>query len=230
MYVLLSFTFIFLSFILYSVLFRLFLEAYNTARRGIYLIEILYVPSLIVITGISASFVSSFCGFATKCNIYKQFKKLLRAYMPILIVGGIGAVLGLPLKSASPLAVRLFVINLFIAAIYIILVLYLFVVSLPIALAKGIGISNGKIKLITYWILATIFSGWSLLPVRLAVAKMFPSLNNYILYKPLSDPFLDEILRKHLLRYIDVVLFFIFVVLSSYVYYFFLDKRIQKQY
>jgi hypothetical protein len=225
LYAFLAFSFASLSLVIYSSLFRLFIEAYSSARSALHLIWALYLPSLIVISAISVSFIFTICGLTLECNVYSYLRYFFKAYMPILITGGAGAALGLFMGEPTRTAAMLFAINLFIAFIYVILVLYWFGIRLPILLANTVSKNTRRLWAILYWILALALGSWGIFPVRWLALKLFPGLNTYMFYRQLADPLLDEMLRKYLLRYVDAVFFPLFVIISSYIYYLLVRRK-----
>lgn len=225
MYVFSSFILVALSLAFYSALFRFFIGAYSAARSADYLVWVLYLPSLVVVSATSMGFMLVICGLMQECSMQGYYSYFLRVYRPVLFTGGVGAVLGLFMGEATRTAARLFVVDLFIAAVYVVLVLYWFVIRLPLLLASVMGEDAGRLRAILYWVLAVLVGGWGLLPVRLLVLELLPSLNDYMFYEQLTDPLLDKMLRKYLLRYVDAVFFPLFVIVSSYTYYYLLRKR-----
>ena len=218
--------------IAYSVARATLVELYASTGYGLWLIELVYVPSLIVVVSIASSIPLTVYCLAGKCESLRHAAwRGLESSLMVLLPGAVLSLTGLVVRSPEGYGAYLFAaLAVYASIVYEALAIVWFFAVMPALLYTGKDCNrvfsaaclkgmrlNTVLSSVFKWLFSLLVTGWASFITRLLLTRIAPTLSETLVSLQLENAALTRLLEP-VPRIVDLVIAPLWVVLFSLVY------------
>jgi hypothetical protein len=216
----------------YSTTRAALVELYASTGHGLWLIELIYVPSLIAVASIATSIpLTVYCLSGTCQSLVRAAWRGLKSSLMVLVPGAVFSLLGLAVKGPEGYGVYLFTaLTVYASIAYEALAVAWFFAVMPALLYTGTecrGVFaatclrgmrlNTVLGSVFKWLFSLLATGWATFILRILLTKVSPALSETLTSLQLGNAALTRLLEP-LPRIVDLVIAPLWVVLLSLMY------------
>ena len=216
----------------YSITRATLVELYASTGYGSWLIELVYLPSLIVIASIAVSIpLIVYCLSNTCQSLRRAAWSGLKSSLMVLVPGVVLSLLGLTVKGPEGYGVHLFTaLAVYASVVYEALAVAWFFAVMPALLYTGKDCNrifsatclkemrlNTVLSSVFKWLFSLLVTGWASFILRVILARIVPGLSEKLIGLQLGNAALTKLLEP-VPRIVDLVIAPLWVVLFSLMY------------
>lgn len=216
----------------YSIARATLVELYASTGYGLWLIELVYLPSLIVVASMATSIpLIVYCSSNTCQSLRRAAWSGLKSSLMVLVPGAVLSVLGLAVRGPEGYGVGLFTaLAVYASVVYEALAVAWFFAIMPALLYTGTECHgffaamclrgmrlNTVLGSVFKWLFSLLVTGWASFILRVLLTRIAPTLSETIIDIQLENAALTRLLEP-LPRIVDLVIAPLWVVLLSLMY------------